>query len=78
MLAIYTKAANGGVLRNTCSRGVLTLENVGFSRINSINIYHKGCGTMGVPVFASENIKLTFAINFKKEAESAWKIPLSL
>ena len=23
--------------------------------------YHKGCGTMGVPVFASENIELTFA-----------------
>ena len=31
-----------------------------------INIYHKGCGTMGVPVFASENNKLTFAFNFKK------------
>ena len=31
-----------------------------------INIYHKGCGTMGVPVFASENIELTFAFNFKK------------
>ena len=31
-----------------------------------INIYHKGCGTIGVPLFASENIKLTFAINFKK------------
>ena len=31
----------------------------------SINIYHKGCGTMGVPVFASENIELTFAFNFK-------------
>ena len=28
--------------------------------------YHKGCGTMGVPVFASENIELTFAFNFKK------------
>ena len=26
----------------------------------------KGCGTMGVPVFASENIELTFAFNFKK------------
>ena len=27
-----------------------------------INIYHKGCGgTMVVPVFASENIELTFA-----------------
>ena len=26
----------------------------------SINIYHKGCGTMGVPVFASENIELTY------------------
>ena len=25
-----------------------------------INIYHKGCGTMGVPVFASENIELHF------------------
>ena len=29
-----------------------------------INIYHKCCGTIGVPLFASENIKL--AINFKK------------
>ena len=25
----------------------------------AINIYHKGCGTLGVPVFASENIELT-------------------
>ena len=33
---------------------------------NQINIYHKGCGTMGVRVFASENIELTFAFNFKK------------
>ena len=33
---------------------------------NQIKIYHKGCGTMGVPVFASENIELTFAFNFKK------------
>ena len=32
----------------------------------AINIYHKGCGTMGFPVFASENIELTFAFNFKK------------
>ena len=30
-----------------------------------LNIYHKGCGTMGIPVFASENIELTFAFNFK-------------
>ena len=34
--------------------------------VPQINIYHKGCGTMGVPVFASENIELTFAFNFKK------------
>ena len=27
---------------------------------------HKGCGTLGVPVFASENIELTFPLNFKK------------
>ena len=32
----------------------------------AINIYHKGCGTMGVPMFASENIELTFAFNLKK------------
>ena len=31
-----------------------------------ISIYHKYCGTLGVPVFASENIELTFALNFKK------------
>ena len=34
--------------------------------VPQINIYHKGCGTLGVPVFASENIELTFPLNFKK------------
>ena len=31
----------------------------------NINIYHKGCGTMGVPVFASENIDLHLRLILK-------------
>ena len=31
-----------------------------------VSIYIMCCGTIGVPLFARENIKLTFAINFKK------------
>ena len=27
--------------------------------MHSINTYPKGCGTLGVPVFATENIELT-------------------
>ena len=42
------------------------MQNFIFGPFLPINIYHKGCGTMGVPVFASENIELTFAFNFKK------------
>ena len=51
---------------------LVTLFNILWEFLNTakkkvfINIYHKGCGTMGVPVFASENIELTFAFNCKK------------
>ena len=41
------------------SRKFKLLDKIKVNRQVEINIYHKGCGTQGVPVFASENIELT-------------------
>ena len=57
--------------RNYCSTILHVKVRTKYAEVNilkkevAINIYHKGCGTMGVPVFASENIDLHLRLILK-------------